>query len=84
MFRTDKDAKSPTEVVTAKNQVIERGKWQQHSCDFVCSSATSGSVLEIRLGFMRWVPDGRVVSADALLDGLRSIRSKVRPEQPWR
>ena len=64
-FRTDKDARAPTEVVTAKNQIIERGKWQQHTSDFVCSSATSGTVLEIRLSFLRLIPDGRVVSADA-------------------
>ena len=79
VFSTDKDAKSPTEVVTAKNQMIEHGKWQQHSSDFVCSSATSGSVLEIRLGFLRLLPDGRVVSADALLDGLRLYQIKGSP-----
>ena len=71
LFRADKDTKSPAEVVTSKSQVIERGEWQKHSTEFVCGATTSAGLLEIRMGFMRWRQDGRTVSADALLDGLR-------------
>jgi hypothetical protein len=63
--------KRPVNSFTSKGYVIHRNTWQKEQVEFVCDGKEEASQLEIRLGFWRWVADGRIVEGEVLFRGLK-------------
>jgi len=71
LFFTDKGARTPLKVLTSKGRTLDSGAWQTQSAEFVYDQESNATRLDVRLGFWRWIANGRVVNGGVLLDGLR-------------
>jgi len=71
LFFADNDARVPLKVMTSKSDSLERGAWKSHSAEFVYDEEADSKRLDLKFGFWRWIPNGRVINGSVLIDGIK-------------